>query len=80
MVTEADFKRWTPADFTPYLDVVTEAFGINRIMYGSDWPVCQVAASYEQVLGIVKTYFSSFSPEEQVLFFGGNVSRFYRLT
>jgi len=79
MVTEADLKNWKTTDFTPYLDVVVESFGINRIMYGSDWPVCQVAASYEQVLSIVKDYFSKFSTEEQALFFRENARRFYQL-
>ena len=79
MVTEADWKDWKKEDFTPYIDVVVEAFGTNRIMYGSDWPVCLVAASYEEMLGIVQDYFSSFSQEEQNLFFGGNAARFYNL-
>lgn len=80
MVTEADWKQWKPQDFTPYLDVVTEAFGMDRLLYGSDWPVCQVAASYEKMLGIVKDYFATFSAAEQALFFGGNAIRFYHLT
>ncbi len=79
MVTEADMRNWVPSDFTPYLDAVTEAFGINRIMYGSDWPVCLAAGSYRSVIGIVKEYFSSFSIEEQQLFFGKNASAFYHL-
>jgi L-fuconolactonase len=79
MVTEADFSTWKPEDFTPYLDVVVGAFGISRIMYGSDWPVCLVAASYTQMMHIVKDYFAAFSKEEQALFFGGNAVRFYRL-
>jgi L-fuconolactonase len=79
MVTEADFGTWKPEDFTPYLDVVVGAFGISRIMYGSDWPVCLVAASYTQMMHIVKDYFAAFSKEEQALFFGGNAVRFYRL-
>lgn len=79
MVTEADWKKWKQDDFIPYIDVVIEAFGPHRIMYGSDWPVCLVAASYEQMLGIVQEYFSSFSETEQELFFGGNATRFYNL-
>ena len=79
MVTEADWKNWKQDDFTPYIDVVIEAFGPNRIMYGSDWPVCLVAASYEQMLGIVEEYFSSFSETEQELFFGKNAIQFYNL-
>ena len=80
MVTEADMRNWKPADFTPYLDVVTEAFGINRIMYGSDWPVCLAAGSYKKVIGIVKNYFSSFSLNEQQAFFSKNAQAFYHLT
>ena len=79
MVTEADWKNWKQDDFIPYIDVVIEAFGPNRIMYGSDWPVCLLAASYEEMLGIVQEYFSSFSEAEQELFFGGNAIQFYNL-
>ncbi len=79
MVTEADWQNWEAADFKPYLDVVTEAFGINRIMYGSDWPVCLVAGGYEKMLGIVQHYFSSFSKDEQDKFFGSNATAFYKL-
>ena len=79
MVTEADLKNWKKEDFHPYMDIVVEAFGSNRIMYGSDWPVSLLAASYDQVLEIVKEYFSSFSKEEQDNFFGGNAVKFYNL-
>jgi L-fuconolactonase len=79
MVTEADWKKWKTKDFFPYLDVVVKSFGTGRIMYGSDWPVCLVAASYEQALNIVKEYFTSFSKNEQELFFGGNAIKFYNL-
>ncbi len=51
MVTEADHRRWTPADLRPYIEVVLEAFGPGRLMFGSDWPVCTLAATYEQVTG-----------------------------
>ncbi len=60
MVTEADMRNWKQTDFTPYLDVVTEAFGIDRIIYGSDWPVCLAASSYKDVIGIVQNYFLLF--------------------
>ncbi len=80
MVTEADWKRWTLADFKPYLDVIVESFGTNRIVFGSDWPVCLVAASYEAMLSIVAQYFSSFSKHEQELFFGNNAIAFYNLS
>jgi L-fucono-1,5-lactonase len=79
MVTEADWKKWKKEDFNPYIDVVVEAFGTRRIMYGSDWPVCLVAATYKKVLDIVQEYFSSFSQNEQQLFFGENAVRFYNL-
>lgn len=79
MVTEADWKNWKEEDFLPYLDVVVNTFGTKRIMYGSDWPVCLVAASYEKMLSIVKKYFSSFSAEEQNDFFGKNAITFYNL-
>jgi L-fuconolactonase len=79
MVTEADWLNWKPEHFRVYLDTIVEAFGINRVMYGSDWPVCLVAASYEQVLGIVKDYFSAFTTDEQDAFFGGNSIKFYNL-
>lgn len=80
MVTEADWGNWKIEDFTPYIDVVVDAFGPKRIMFGSDWPVCQVAATYSQVVELVKTYFASFSSHEQALFFGGNASAFYELS
>jgi len=79
MVTEGHWKNWTKDDFVPYLDVITESFGTPRLMYGSDWPVCLVAASYEQVIGLVTDYFSKFSPHEQDLIFGENAIRFYNL-
>lgn len=79
MVTEADWANWKAEDFRPYLDVVFEAFGTNRLMYGSDWPVCLVAASYQQVVGLMETYTSKLSTDEQELFWGGNATRFYNL-
>jgi L-fuconolactonase len=79
MVTEADWQNWKKEDFTPYLDVVVEAFGIDRIMYGSDWPVCLVAATYDQMKSIVDDRFSSFSKDEQEKFFGKNAIKFYDL-
>jgi L-fuconolactonase len=79
MVTEADWYNWKPEHFTVYLDTVVEAFGTDRILYGSDWPVCLVAASYEQVINIVKDYFAKFTKDEQAAFFGGNAIKFYKL-
>ena len=79
MVTEADWKHWERKDFIPYIDAVVESFGTGRIMFGSDWPVCLVAASYAEVLGIVQDYFSSFSKGEQENFFRNNAIKFYNL-
>jgi L-fuconolactonase len=79
MVTEADWQNWKTEDFKPYLDTVVETFGTKRIMFGSDWPVCLVAASYEKMLGIVKDYFSTFSDDDRQDFFGLNATRFYNL-
>ena len=79
MVTEADWKNWKQEDFTPYMDTVVESFGTNRIMFGSDWPVCLVAASYNQMLEIVTEYFSSFTENEKEQFFGSNAVQFYNL-
>ncbi len=79
MVTEADYKKWQSSNFIPYLDVVLVAFGTKRLMFGSDWPVCEVAASYGQMIGIVEDYFASFSLDEKNQFFNQNASRFYNL-
>ena len=80
MVTEADMRNWKQADFTPYLEAVTELFGVERIMYGSDWPVCLCAGSYKQVLGIVQNYFAGFSAGEQQSIFSKNATAFYNLS
>ena len=79
MVTEATWKEWKKDDFKKYIDAVINAFGVDRIMYGSDWPVCTLSASYEEQYAIVADYFSSFSQAEQDAFFGGNAIRFYGL-
>jgi L-fuconolactonase len=79
MVTEADWKNWQTTDFIPYLDVLVEAFGTKRLMYGSDWPVCQVAATYDQQIQITKNYFNQFSATEQADIFGNNAIAFYHL-
>jgi len=80
IVTEAKHQGWHKEDFRPYLDIVLQAFGEDRVMFGSDWPVCLLAGSYEQVHDLVADYFSQFSTEAQQKFFGGNAARFYRLT
>jgi len=77
MVTEADWRQWKPADFKPYLDIVFESFGTDRLMFGSDWPVCLVAASYGQVKDIVDDYIRDFSSSDKQKIFGLNAARFY---
>lgn len=79
MVTEADWKGWMPDDFTPYLDVVFETFGPKRLMFGSDWPVCNVAGGYDKVVGIVKNYASRLSANEQADIWGNTATAFYML-
>lgn len=79
MVTEADWKNWKAADFEPYLDVVFDAFGPERLLFGSDWPVCLVAASYAQVKDIVESYVDRHAPKAREAIFGENVKRFYQV-
>ncbi len=80
MVTEADWGHWRPADLRPYLEVVFEAFGPGRLMFGSDWPVCLVAAPYARVVETVEQYAAAAcSPAEREGVFGGNAARFYGL-
>lgn len=80
MVTEADLKYWKVSDFTPYLDVIFNTFGTDRILYGSDWPVCLLAAQYEEQLNIIQNYTKDFSTQEQLKVFGNNAVDFYNLS
>ncbi|NOT76485.1 MAG: amidohydrolase family protein [Cyclobacteriaceae bacterium] len=79
LTTEADWKNWKVTDFKPYLETVLEAFGPKRLMYGSDWPVCLLAAEYEDQLAIVKQFIEPLSPSEKKLIMGDNAVRFYHL-
>jgi L-fuconolactonase len=79
MITEADWHDWVLTDFKPYLDVVFEAFGPKRVMFGSDWPVCNVAGGYQQMLSVVKNYTAKLSEDEQARFWGLNAIEFYKL-
>lgn len=80
MVTEAEWNNHSLHTFKPYLDIVAETFGSKRIMYGSDWPVCLVAAaSYDEVYKIAEQYFNTFSNEEQGDIFGNAAEQFYNL-
>lgn len=79
LVTEADWNNWNEKDFIYCLDVITEVFGIDRVMFGSDWPVCLLAASYSESCGILENYFSKFSKADQDKFWGTNAIHFYQL-
>lgn len=79
MVTEAEWQAWQPSDFEPYLDVVFEAFGPERLMIGSDWPVCKLAGEHSAVMEIVTNYLKRLSPTEQAGVLGENCARFYGL-
>ena len=79
LVTEADFKNWKPSDFLPYLEVVFDAFGEDRVLYGSDWPVCLLAASYEKVYQLIDDYTIEHSADARRKFFGDNAARIYNI-
>ncbi len=79
MITEADFNHWTPEQIHPYLNVVLEAFGADRIMFGSDWPVCLVAGNYGQVKQLITDFIADLSLAEQVNIMGLNAMKFYNL-
>lgn len=79
MVTEADWDNWNYKDLEPYLDLVLEVFGPDRLMYGSDWPVCLLAANYPMVKGIIEQFLTKLSPDEQAKIWGLNTKRFYNL-
>lgn len=79
MVTEADWKTWKQADFEPYLDIILESFGTKRLLYGSDWPVCEVAGGYKKALSILNNYTRTLTHTEQQDIFGENAVRFYNL-
>jgi L-fuconolactonase len=77
LLTEADWKNWQTDDFKPYLDTVFEVFGSDRIMFGSDWPVCLLAGSYSQVVQLIADYTKNLSPSDKQKIFGLNAARFY---
>ncbi|MGH9390715.1 MAG: amidohydrolase family protein [Vicinamibacteria bacterium] len=79
LVTEADWSGWKKADFALYLEIVLESFGPRRLLFGSDWPVATLAASYEKVVEIVEDFLDPLSSAEKDAVFGGNAADFYRL-
>ncbi|MGW7084126.1 amidohydrolase family protein [Streptomyces sp. NPDC054871] len=79
LVTEADPKTWTVDDLRPYADTVLEAFGPDRLMFGSDWPVCTLAATYAEVMDLARQLSDSLSGSERSALFAGTATRVYRL-
>jgi L-fuconolactonase len=80
MITEADHRNWTPDQLSPYVEHVIECFGLARVMYGSDWPVCLLAGTYDQVFGTLAGLLSTQLDEaSERAVFGENAARFYRV-
>jgi len=79
LVTEADWHAWTPAELRPYIETALEAFGPSRLMFGSDWPVCTLAAPYRDVLHLVETAIGPLSDAERELVLGGTARAFWDL-
>ena len=79
MVTEAKWRQWKAADFEPYLNVVLDAFGAERLMIGSDWPVCTLSAEYGDAMRIVSEFVDKLPSADRAGVLGGNCARFYRV-
>ena len=79
MITEADWDRWCPEDLQPYIQEVLAAFGPDRLMFGSDWPVCLLAGSYGRVVEALDANLAHLSPRQREGIFGRNAARFYQL-
>ena len=79
MITEADWSNWSVDDLRPYVDAGLEAFGVDRCMFGSDWPVCELAGSYERVFSAFSEIISELSADEQARLLGGTAIEFYGL-
>jgi L-fuconolactonase len=79
LVTEADWERWTPADLAPYVEHALDVLGAPRLIFGSDWPVCLLAAPYERVLATARTVTAGLSEAERAAVFGGNARMVYGL-
>ena len=79
LVTEADWRQWTPEQIRPYLDVAFDCFGAHRLLAGSDWPVCTVAAEYVRTFELIETYMAGRPDAERDAVMGGNAARLWRL-
>ena len=80
LFTETEDFKWRESDFAPFLDAVVDAFGVDRILFGSDWPVCLLAVEYKKTLEIITNYFQEYSSEDKAKIFGGNAIRIYNVT
>ena len=79
MITEADHQSWRAADLLPYVETVLELFGPDRVLFGSDWPVCRLAGEYAEVVAATEYAVGKLSASERAAIFGGNAARFYDL-
>ena len=79
IITEADNKNWKPEDIYPYLDIVFDSFGYDRLIFGSDWPVCLLAGTYKQVTNLIEEYIGRTSDENKEKIFGNNALSFYNI-
>lgn len=79
MVTEADWKSWKEEDIILYMEIILENFGAERVMIGSDWPVCKVAGQYEKVMDVVRNYIQNLPATEQRAVLGENAQRIYNI-
>jgi L-fuconolactonase len=79
LVTEASWRGWTRAQFTPYLEVVLDVFSPDRLLFGSDWPVCTLAAEYADVVGIIEDFITRLGARERAAVMGDNAVALYRL-
>jgi len=80
IVTEADWKNWQPSDIEPYVQRVIECFGFDRLMYGSDWPVCLLATDYGRFWRTLRELLADIGEENHARLFGGTATEFYNLT
>jgi L-fuconolactonase len=79
LVTEANWSTWTPSDIRPYVDHALSVFGPDRLIFGSDWPVCTLAASYRRIVDLAEDLIGALSTDEEVAVFGGNATKIYEL-
>ncbi|MBY0115483.1 amidohydrolase [Paenibacillus xylanexedens] len=80
MVTEANWANWTPKDFTAYVNIAIEAFGAGRLMFGSDWPVSNVSATYSEVFGLIISHINGLPISDQQMILGGTCAAFYQIS